>query len=76
VTKGVKAALTACGMPPQAAGLAGRAATDAFMKLPPGHHWEAVRRAVQLQGVAVCPKVAEHREVENGCLRPLASDLL
>lgn len=76
VTEGVKAVQTACGMPPRAAGLAGRAATDVLMKLPPGQHWEAVRRAVQLQAVAVCPNVAEHAEVENGCLRLLASDLL
>jgi len=76
VTEGVKAALTACGMPPRAARLAGRAATDTLMKLTPVQHWEAVRRAVQLQAVAVCPNVAEHPEVENGCLRPLASDLL
>ena len=46
------------------------------MRLPPVQHWKAVRRAVQLQAVAVCPNVAEHPKVENGCLRPLASDLL
>jgi hypothetical protein len=35
VTAGVRAALTACGVPRLAAGLAGRAATDALMKLTP-----------------------------------------
>jgi hypothetical protein len=40
VSEGVKAALTACGMPPRAAALAGRAATDTLMKLTPVQHWE------------------------------------
>ncbi len=48
VTKGVTAALAACGMPRLAAGLAGRAATDTLMKLTPVWHWEDVRHAVQL----------------------------
>jgi hypothetical protein len=39
-------------------------------------HWVAVRRAVQLQAVAVCPDVTEHPEVENNCARPLASEML
>ena len=76
VTEGVRAALTACGIPPSAARLAGRAAADTLMKLTPVQHWEAARRAAQLQAVAVCPDVSEHPEVENGCLLPLASDLL
>ncbi len=76
VTHSVQAALTAWGTPPPAAVLAGRAVTDTLMRLTPVQHWEVVRRAVQLQAVVVCPNVAEHPEVENGCLRPLASDLL
>jgi len=63
-------------MPRLAAGLAGRAATDTLMKLTPVRHWEDVRRAVQLQAVSICPNVADHPEVEQYCLRPLASDLL
>ena len=76
VTAGVRAALTACGVPRLAAGLAGRAATDALMKLTPIRHWEDLRRAVQLLAVSMCPDVADHPEVEQYCLRPLASELL
>ena len=76
VTEGVTAALTACGMPRLPARLAGRAAADKLISLMTAGHWEAVRRAVQLQAVAACPDVTEHPEVENGCLLPLASDLL
>ena len=76
VTAGVRAALTACGVPRLAAGLAGRAATDALMKLTPVRHWEDLRRAVQLLAVSMCPDVADHPEVEQYCLRPLASELL
>jgi hypothetical protein len=76
VTKGVTAALAACGTPRLAAGLAGRAATDTLMKLTPVRHWEDVRRAVQLLAVSACPNVADHPEVEQYCLRPLASEML
>ena len=76
VTAGVMAALTACGVPRLAAGLAGRAATDALMKLTPVRHWEDLRRAVQLLAVSVCPDAADHPEVEQYCLRPLTSELL
>jgi hypothetical protein len=76
VTEGVTAALAACGMPRLAAGLAGHAATDTLMKLTPVRHWEDVRRAVQLLAVSMCPNVADHPEVEQYCLRPLASELL
>jgi hypothetical protein len=77
VTKGVTSALVAGGMPRLlAAGLAGRAATDALMKLTPVGHWEHVRRAVELLAVSMCPNVANHPAVENYCLRPLASELL
>lgn len=76
VTASVRAALTACGIPRLAAGLAGRAATDALMKLTPVRHWEDLRRAVQLLAVSMCPDVADHPEVEQYCLRPLASELL
>jgi hypothetical protein len=77
VTAGVSAAaLTACGVPRLAAGLAGRAATDALTKLTPVRHWEDLRRAVQLLAVSMCPDVADHPEVERCCLRPLASELL
>ena len=76
VTAGVMAALTACGVPRLAAGLAGRAATDALMNLTPVRHWEDLRRAVQLLAVSVCPDAADHPEVEQYCLRPLASELL
>jgi hypothetical protein len=75
VTKGVTAALTSCGIPRQAAGLAARAAADKLMKLAFGH-WEAVRRAVQLVAVSMCPNVADHPAVEQYCLQPLASQLL
>jgi hypothetical protein len=76
VTAGVRAALTACGVPRLAAGLAGRAATDGLTKLTPVRHWEDLRRAVQLLAVSMCPDVADHPEVEQYCLRPLASELL
>jgi hypothetical protein len=76
VTKGVTAALIARGTPHLAAGLAGRAAADTLMKLTPVRHWEDVRRAVQLLAVSLCPKVADHPEIEHYCLRPLASELL
>ncbi|MGH3218424.1 MAG: hypothetical protein ACRDPY_06790 [Streptosporangiaceae bacterium] len=76
VTEGVTAALAACGMPRLAAGLAGRAATDTLMKLTLVRHWEDVRRAVQLLAVSTCPNVADHPEVEQYCLLPLASELL
>jgi hypothetical protein len=76
VTKGVTAALTASGVPRQVAGLAGRAAADALTKLTPIRHYEDARRAVQALAVAMCPDVADHPEVEQDCLRPLASMLL
>jgi len=76
VTKGVAAALTASGVPPQVADLAGRAAADALTKLTPIRHYEDARRAVQMLAVATCPKVADHPEVERYCLRPLASAML
>jgi hypothetical protein len=76
VTKGITSALVAGGMPRPAAGLAGRAATDVLLKLTPIGHWEAVRRAVGLLAVSMCPNVANHPAVENYCLRPLASELL
>jgi hypothetical protein len=76
VAKGVTAALVAGGMLRPAAGLAGRAATDTLMKLTPVRHWEDVRRAVRLLAVSACPNVADHPEVEQYCLRPLASELL
>ena len=60
VTEGVTAALTACGMPRLPARLAGRAAADKLISLMTAGHWEAVRRAVQLQAVAACPDVTEH----------------
>jgi len=76
VTKGVRTALAACGTPRLAAGLAGRAATDTLLKLTPVRHWEDVRRAVQLLAVSTCPNVADHPEVQQYCLRPLASEML
>jgi hypothetical protein len=76
VAEGVTTVLTACGMPRLPARLAGRAAADKLMSLTPAGHWAAVRRAVQLQAVAACPDVTEHPEVENYCVRPLASELL
>ena len=76
VTASVSAALTACGVPSLAAGLTGRAATDALTKLTPVRHWEDLRRAAQLLAVSLCPDVADHPEVEQYCLLPLASELL
>jgi hypothetical protein len=76
VTDGVASALITGGMPRPAANLAGRAAADALTKLTPVQHWEQVRRAVELLAVSTCPNVADHPEVENYCLRPLASELL
>jgi hypothetical protein len=76
VTDGVRAALTSSGVPRLAAGLAARAAVDTLMKITPVRHWEDVRRAVQLLAVSMCPDVAEHPEVEQYCLQPLASQLL
>jgi hypothetical protein len=75
VTEAVTAALAARGMPRLAAGLAGRAAADMLMKLAPVRHWEDVRRAVELLAVSMCPN-ADHPEVEQYCLRPLASEVL
>jgi hypothetical protein len=46
------------------------------MKLTPLQHWENVRRAVGLLAVSICPNVVDHPEVEQYCLRPLASELL
>jgi hypothetical protein len=76
VAKGVTAALTSVGIPHMAAGQAARAVVDKLMKLTPARHWEDVRRAVQLLAVSRCPNVAEHPEVEQYCLQPLASELL
>jgi hypothetical protein len=76
VTKSVTAALISSGVPRLAAGLAARAAVDTLKKLTPIRHWEDVCRAVQMLAVSLCPNVAEHPEVENYCLRPLASELL
>jgi len=76
VTKGVTGALAAGGVPRPAAGLAGRAATDALMKLSPFRHFQDARRAVELLAVATCPNVANHPEAERYCLQPIASDLL
>lgn len=76
VIKGVTAALVAGEVPRPTAALAGRAAADALQKVTPIRHWKDARRAVQLLAVAVCPKVADHPEVERYCLQPTASDLL
>jgi hypothetical protein len=76
VTRGVTAALTSCGIPRVAASLAARAAVDKLIRLTPVGHWEAVRRAVQLIAVSICPNVADHPAVEQYCLQPLASQLL
>lgn len=76
VTEGVTTALTSCGMPRPAARLAGRAAADKLLSLVTAGHWDAVRRAVEMLAVSVCPDVAEHPDVENNCVRPLASELL
>jgi hypothetical protein len=76
VAEGVTTVLTACGMPRVPARLAGRAAAAKLVSLTPLGHWAAVRRAVQMQAVASCPDVTEHPEVENYCVRPLASELL
>lgn len=46
------------------------------MKLTPVRLWEDVRRAVRLLAVSMCPNVADHPEVEQYCLQPLASELL
>jgi hypothetical protein len=72
----VAVALVAAGIPSIAADITGRAAADTLMKLTPIRHWEDVRRAVRLLAVSTCPKVADHPEVEQYCLRPLASELL
>jgi hypothetical protein len=74
-TQGVTAALTSSGVPDLAAGLAARAAADTLMKATPVRHWEDVRRAVQLLAVFMCPNVADHPEVEQYCVQPLASEL-
>ena len=76
VIEGVAATLAAGGVPRQAAGLSGRAAADALMKLTPVRHYEDVRRAVQALAVAMCPNVADHPEVKRYCLQPTASALL
>jgi hypothetical protein len=76
VTEGVTAALAAGGIARSAARLAGRAATDMLMKLTPVRRWEEVRRTVQLLAVSMCPDVEDHPEVEQYCLRPLASEML
>jgi hypothetical protein len=76
VTKAVMVALASSGVPRLAARLAARAAVDTLMKLSPVRHWEDVRRAVQLLAVSRCPNVADHPEVEQYCLQPLASQLL
>lgn len=76
VTDAVSTALIAGGTPRLAARLAGRAAADSLMRLTPAQHWQQVRRAVELMAVSMCPNVADHPEVENYCLRPLASELL
>jgi hypothetical protein len=78
VTKGVTAALVSSGIPRLAASLAARAAVDTLTKWTPVRHWEDVRRAVQVQllAVSMCPNVADHPAVEQYCLRPLASQLL
>ena len=76
VIEGVTAAAVAGGAPRPAAGLAGRAAADALMKLSPIRHFGDARRAVELLAVATCPNVADHPEVERYCLQPIASDLL
>lgn len=76
VIDGVTAALAASGVPRLAAGLAGRAAADALMKLTPVRHYEDVRRAVQMLAVAMCPNVADHPEVEQYCMQPTASALI
>lgn len=76
ITKGVTMALISSGVPRMAARLAARAAVDTLMRLAPIRHWEDMRRAVQLLAVSLCPDVADHPEVEQYCLRPLASEHL
>jgi hypothetical protein len=76
VTQSVTAMLASSGITSPVAGLAARAVVDVLMKLPPVQHWDNVRCAVQVLAVSVCPSVANHREVAQQCLRPLASELL
>ena len=73
VTEGVTAALAACGVPRPVAGLAGRAAADALMKVTPIRHYADVLRAVQTLAMARCPNMADHPEVDRYCERPIAS---
>jgi len=56
-------------VPRQVAGLAGRAAADALTELTP------TRRATQEMAVSMCPELADHPEVHQYCLRPLALTL-
>jgi hypothetical protein len=76
VNQALTMALKSSGAPEPVASLAARAAVDALMKLSPVRHWEDMRRGVQLLAVSLCPKVGDHPEVEQYCLRPLASELL
>jgi hypothetical protein len=76
VIEGVTAALAACAVRRPVAGLAGRAAADALMKVTPIRHYEDVRRAVQPLAMAMCPNVADHPKVQPYCLQPTASALL
>jgi hypothetical protein len=76
ITDGVMGALTSAGVPRLAARLAARAAVNAVMQLAPVRHWEDIRRGVELLAVSTCPAAADHPEVEQYCLRPLASKFL
>jgi hypothetical protein len=76
ITDAVMGALALAGVPRLAARLATRAAVNAVMMLAPVRHWEDVRRGVELLAVSICPAVAAHPEVEQYCLRPLASEFL
>jgi hypothetical protein len=76
IADAVMGALILADVPRLVARLAARAAVNAVMKLAPVRHWEDVRRGVELLAVSTCPAVADHPEVEQYCLRPLASELL
>jgi hypothetical protein len=76
ITKSVTAALISSGVPRLTARLAARAAVGTLTRLTPIRHWEDMRRAVRLLAVSLCPNVANHPEVEQYCLQPLASELL
>jgi hypothetical protein len=55
---------------------AAHAAVDVITKLPAGHHFDDVLRAIRFLAISVCPAPEDHKTVVQCCLSPLEDYIL